>query len=194
MVTASYDLRFLSAGLERLESYLLSGDVYWAIGVSAPAGEPPYPQMTLGALLLANLRARARATLLMERAESERLGIQLDAIRSSWRVAWGKKATQEFRARLTLWRNFLEEYRKEPPAHYDRYLYEVGRRVMLNLLKDQTEELPATYVDLLDGLDGVLRVILIPGEFVWESELAASFPPEKFWFLYGNLPEVLSGA
>ena len=55
MPSPEYDLRYLKAGIEQLESYLLSSDVYWSIGTRAPAGETPYPQLTIGGLLLARM-------------------------------------------------------------------------------------------------------------------------------------------
>jgi hypothetical protein len=44
-------------------------------------------------------------------------------------------------------------------------------------------------VDLLNGLDTLLRAVIVPGEFVWDSVLAPSFPQETYWYLYGQVPE-----
>jgi len=35
-----YDLRYLSAGLEILEKYILSDEVFWPINANPPGGEP----------------------------------------------------------------------------------------------------------------------------------------------------------
>ncbi len=43
-----YELRYLRAGLEMLEDYIQSSELYWSIGISARQGQTPYPQMTLG--------------------------------------------------------------------------------------------------------------------------------------------------
>lgn len=186
---AEYDLRFLRAGLERLESYLLSTEVYWAVGIAALPGEAPYPQLTLGALLLARRRAQTLAGASAESAEAQRLAFQLEATRQRWQVAWARKAAVEFQARLSLWRNFIEDYRQEPENHYNRYRYEVGRRVMLQLLAEDAGVLPEAQAALLSGLDAVLSQALLPGEFAWEPALAQGFPQETFWYLYGRLPE-----
>lgn len=184
MPTAEYDLRFLQAGVGLLENYLLSNDIYWPIGVSAPAGSTPYPQFTLGALDLARLRLQATASTPEQRAELARLEEQMDATRSRWRVAWGKKAAAEFRARLTLWRDFLDEYREHPEANLDRYAYEAGRRVILHLLAGEAEDVPAAETSLLDGLDKFLRATSEPSGFVWDPELQPSFPSNPYWYLY----------
>ena len=187
MPSAEYDLWYLRAGIDQLESYLLSNEIYWPIGVIAPAGEPPYPQLTLGNLLLARQRAQETAVTPTQRAELNRLNNELEATRSRWRVAWSQKAQAEFHARLNLWRNFVEEYRKDPSAHYDRYTYEVGRRVLLQLLEPESESIPKAEQDLLTGLDEVLKAVIVTGEFIWDDELASGFPQGVYWYLYGQV-------
>lgn len=189
MATAEYEIRYLRAGIEIGEKYLLAKDIYWPVGIRAPWGEPPYPQLTLGGLFLALKRAAALEKTQPQQAELDDLSMQLDALRSRWRTAWGKKASAEFRARLVLWRDFLEEYRQQPAANGDRYPYEVGRRVMLDLLQEDALDLHPAQVDLLDGLDLLLKAILVKGDFVWDVALQGSFPAAKYWYLYGRLRE-----
>lgn len=187
MPSFEYDLRYFQAGLEQLENYLLAKDLYRSIGVRAPSGEPPYPQLTPGGLLLALARMGAMADTSAQRNRLDEAQRSLDELRTRWRVAWGKKATADFHARRKLWSDFLNEYCDQPGAHYDRYPYEVGRRVQLNLLAPETLDLPAAEQQALTALDRILRIVLNPGDFIWESRLAASFPEPDYWFLYGNL-------
>jgi hypothetical protein len=189
MPTFEYDLRYLQAGAGQLEAYLLAGELYWPIGVNPPKGQPPYPQLTPGGLLLARQRLGAIAETPAQQAELTRLEQRLEALQAHWRMAWGKKASQDFHARLKLWRNFLEEYREKPSAHYDRYTYEVTRRVQLHLLAPEAVDLPLAETQALDGLDQLLRAVFRSGSFVWEERLAAGFPPAIFWYLYGRLRE-----
>ena len=60
MTSAVYELGYLKAGIEILEDYLLSDDLYWAIGASPPPGEPAFRQLTLGGLLLSEQRLLGR--------------------------------------------------------------------------------------------------------------------------------------
>lgn len=189
MVNFEYDYRFLKAGLEELEKYLLSQEVFWPLSLHAAVDQAPYPQMTLGWLLLAYRRAKALARNPDENADIERQCQKLEEIRARWRTAWAQKARREFRNRLNLWRDFLEEYHKETETHFDRYGYEVGRRVLLQLLLGEAEELPEADQEMLDGLDEWLRTIIHPGEFTWQGELIETFPKETYWFLYGSLPK-----
>lgn len=196
-MNADYDLRYLEAGLDQLEGYLLSRDIYRPIGIQSYPGETPYPQLTLGWMLLSRLRARASVQTASQKSELERLSQGLEATRTRWRAAWSNKAQAEFRARLNLWRDFLEDYRDNPEANIDRYAYEVNRRVLLHLLADEADSLPSADIQALQGLDLLLRAVFQPGEFVWQAPLAASFPQPTFWYLYGqlkgqieNLPDV----
>jgi hypothetical protein len=187
MPSFEYDLRYLQAGIDQLEAYLLAKDLYWPVGISAANTETPYPQLTISGLLLSLQRLRAAARTPEQQATFAEVERKLDEIRSRWRVAWEKKAAQDFHARLNLWRDFLEDYRDRPSAHYDRYPYEVGRRTQLELLNDSAGEIPAAEQEMLNGLDGLLRSVFKPGEFVWEDYLAPSFPHQPFWYLYGSI-------
>jgi hypothetical protein len=186
MSIAEYELGYLNAALTVLDDYLLSEDVYWSLAATPPSGFSSYPNLTLGTMLLMLRKLEARVLIPDQKAEMERIEGQINRSQSQWKSAWEKKAGREFPARLTLWRNFMEEYRHDPENNADRYAYEVNRRVMLALL-DLTAEPQAAELELLGGLDRILRTVLVPGEFIWEEELARGFPAESFWYLYGLL-------
>lgn len=179
-----YDLGYLRTGVPQLEGYLLSKELYWPIGASPPVGMPPYPQLTLGGILLSLAKLSARVLTTEQTRELSHLRTELDAAHSHWQVAWEQKAQREFHARLSLWRDYVEDYRQNPPEQADRYAYEVSRRVMLELLSREARTLPQTEVELLAALDKVLQAKLLPGKFIWEDQLAGAFPPETYWYLY----------
>jgi hypothetical protein len=187
MPSAEYDLRYLQAGVPVLEDYILSSDLYWPAGVSALFGEPPYPQLTLGGLMLATTRTQAHTLTATQSPQLDSLTAQIATIRSRWRTAWGKKARAEFHWRLNLWRDFLAEYRESPGENFDRYAYEVTRRVQLHLLRLDAEGIPSEEITLLDSLDRLLNAVFQPGEFIWEPELSSGFPTQAFWYLYGKV-------
>lgn len=187
MPDIEYDLRYLEAGLDGLDEYLHSDEVYWPLQAASLPGEPAFPQLTLDGLLLSSARLRARQLNFQDEARFQRMQNELEAVRSKRRVAWEQKASRNFRARLTLWRNFIEEYRDEPEAHADRYAYEVTRRVQLELLKEDARQRTEADDDLLNLLDTVLQALLNPGDFIWDPDLEQGFPPSPYWFLYGWL-------
>ncbi len=189
MPSIEYDLAFLRAGIPELQGYLLSNEIYWPLGLATPQGERPYPRMTLGWLLLA--RTRAGGWGMTGNAPAQNGGLtalthEMDEIRNRWRIAWEKKAAQEFSSRLKLWANYLNDYRGDKANHTTQYPYEVQRRVILHLLSYETDQLPPTELDLLKGMDGFLKAVLQAGGFVWEQDIASAFPPATFWYLYGT--------
>jgi hypothetical protein len=190
MPTIEYDLTFIQAGVADLEHYLLSNDLYWQTGQAAPHGEPPFPSLTLGALLLSARRLSERRLSAEQSHRFQSSSVQIETSRTRWRVAWEKKAAREFHARLGLWRDFLGEYRASPAAHASRYAYEVSRRVMLHLLTDEAWAISAEERQQLAALDASLGQALLPGGFLWDADLAPAFPAPTFWYLYGRLSEV----
>jgi hypothetical protein len=194
MSKVEYDLRYLKAGVEELEQYLLSSQLYWPVHVVTPTGETPYPRLTPGELLLAREKLITRSlppgyndeVTSPVQAKIDRLEGDFEVIRSKWRGNWGKKAAQDFSSRLALWRNFLGDYRKVPDDQAPFYAYEVRTRVILQLLEPEAVGIPAAELDMRTGLDTLLRAILVPGEFIWETALEAGFPKADYWYLYAQ--------
>lgn len=185
MTSIQYEQGYLEAALALLEEYLLSPEVYWSLRAAPPEGGSSYPSLTLGNVILA-LR-RLRGMLGNEEFATHALSDRIHTLRTKWQVAWEQKAVHEFQARLTLWRDFLEDFRRFPEENKDRYKYEVQRRVLLELLEEEAGTLPDTFLELLQGLDQVLRYHLVRGSFIWEVKLESAFPDERFWYLYGDL-------
>jgi hypothetical protein len=173
MPTLAQDLSYFQAGMESLEAYLLSEELFWPLSGNLA-------RLTLGGMLLAGKRLEARA----EAGEWLPLAARLDAVRSKWRSAWERKATREVHARLDLWNNTLEEFRQNSdPGVYSQ---QVQWRVMLQLLGGGFL-IPPHDLEALSGLDAILKSLWLPGAFVWEADLSAAFPEPDYWFLYGKL-------
>jgi len=190
MKTYDYDLRYLQSGVGELENYLLSEDIFWPVDIRPPAGEPGYPQLTLGGLLLARKRLTAYNKSPKQATDVDKITAAMDTVRSNWRVAWERKAARSFGVRLKMWRDFIEEYRHGPLDNADRYAYEVRLRTMLALLKTEGGGQVSAEVDLLALLDKFLDNVMIPNGFVWEPELQMGFPENIYWYLYGRLPSM----
>ncbi|MCW5876937.1 MAG: hypothetical protein KIS85_08665 [Anaerolineales bacterium] len=158
-------LRFLQDGLAELKDYLLSGELFWNIGGNQ--------QLTVGNLLLAEAFLRGADQLPAEDAK------QLAALQKEWRSAWDKKANREFTSRLRQWTHYLRELGDRPPQHADYYPSEVRLRALLELLAQTAE-----HREQLAAADSVLRSLTAASDFVWGQAAAASFPSNKYWFLY----------
>lgn len=193
MPTIDQDLRYFSAGVDEMQSYLLSDHLYWPLDVKTRAGETAFPNLTLGNLLLVRARLEARPRTLEQDSQLGELLLKLEQVRGQWRTAWSKKAERSLRSRLELWGDYLDEYRRSPESQADRYGYEVQRRVMLELLLPEADHVAEAIPALIRTLDGMVRAFLVAGDFIWEAELQAGFPRERYWYLYGRLGDRLVG-
>ena len=100
----------------------------------------------------------------------------MDTIHNHWMVAWEKKATRAYLARLNMWRNYLEEYQELPETHADRYPYEVRLRAFLTLIEKDRGKIDTDAGESLLALDNFLRAVLTPGNFIWGDEIKSEFP------------------
>ncbi len=191
MKSFEYDLRYLQAGLDGIEDYLLSDELFWPMSANPPEGAPAYPRLTLDGLLLSKERLLAYPTPAAQEEQRQQIISDLDRVRSKWRVAWGKKAGRCFSARLRMWGDFLEEYRQNIQDNADRYAYEVRLRVMLQLILPDVGEQKQAEVALLSGQDGYLQSVLEKDGFIWEAEVQKGFPEYIFWYLYGFLKPIV---
>ncbi len=187
MLTAEYDLRYFKEAIDNLEEYLLANELYWPLQISSPRGQPPYPQITPGSILLARKRLEATAQLGVDLAEAQALEVQFVQVITQWRSAWEKKCRKDAGARLRMWSDFIDDYNHAPGANLDRYAYEVTRRVQIHLMENYTGPLPGGEFELLSALDGILHAVLLPGKFVWDAVLQPAFPESTYWYLYGEL-------
>jgi len=188
MKSFEYDLRYLLSGLDVLEAYLLSDEVFWPMSAIPPEGAPDYPRLTLGGMLLARKRIAAYPATNPQEVQRQQVISNLEGVQSKWRVAWETKARRSFSVRLRMWRDYIEEYRINPQENADRYSYEVRLRVMLTLLISESGRRQQAEIDLLSGLDGYLKSKLEMNGFVWEPQIQSGFPANNYWYLYGNLP------
>ncbi len=170
MPTPKIDQNYIETALPELKNYLLSDILFYPL-----MGQ--LPRLTIGGLLLAQRRLWAG-----------NLGTHLDpklaTLRDKWRAAWEKKSARELDARLTLWRNYLNDYRADPENYAADYKHEVRWRVIIELLLAEVDQIPAEII----ALDELLRVKFIKGKFLWDKNLQSQFAQDKFWFLYGKLP------
>ena len=175
------DHTYFRAGLQELEAYLLSAELFWPL-----AGSADLPRLTIGGLMLAGKRLQARATSPAGQAELAELEGRLGIQRLRWGAVWERKARREAHARLALWRDFLGDYQDSPEIQGDAYPEQVQSRVVLHLLGKDLPTPPPEY-STLDVLDQLVRTAWLPGGFIWETDLAPAFPAAEYWFLYGKL-------
>jgi len=189
MSSAAFDFRYLKAGIHEVEPYLLSKNLFWPLSSPPPAGEPQYPRLTLGGLLLSDARMRARYLHPSQTHDLESLESMLDHWRMTWRTSWERKAQREFKSRLRQWDLYLNELVYKPEVHIPYYDNEVRIRVLIELLLPEINLIEDEFTNKLLNLDGFLKSNLVPGEFIWEDELKSGFDNNVYWYLWG-MPEI----
>jgi hypothetical protein len=180
-----YEVRYISAALDELENYLLSDELFWPLVFRAGSLDQSYPRLTLGGLLLAKQKITSNYVPQLNIPIHKYL-LEIDMMRQKWQIMWGKKAHREWQSRLNQWKNYLNELRQSPEKHIDYFPYEVRWRVILELLGNDYSQIPEEEIELLRGMDLMLKALFVPGEFIWEASLQTAFPEPKFWFLYGK--------
>ncbi len=180
----SYCQNYLQAGIDNLENYLLSDNLYGNLGVSSYLGQS-YPSLTLGSLLLHQKYAGCLAETESQRLSYQEIETQFNVLRTRWRVAWERKAAWEFESRLEQWGHMLNEIRDEPHENNPYYQYEVRNRVMLSLLGSEISKIDPAYLEQFESQDLLLRMMLEPGDFIWDIDLVPAFPQTGYWYLWG---------
>lgn len=183
------DWEFLRAAVPDLQRYVLSADLYSPLRLTAPTpGSIRTPQLTIGNVALSLLRLSALPLSAQQKAQLSDMAGQINAVKEAWRANWAKKATQEYTSRLNLWQQYLSELRGDPQQQSARYANEVRQRAILDLLSDEMlDGIPPHEVEQVTMLDTILRGLTKTGPFVWEPEVAASFPQDRFWYLHVSL-------
>jgi hypothetical protein len=169
--------------LRDLEEYLKSDALYWHVAEPNPLGSH-MPQLTIGALLEAQVRAAAGgadvAMLTAARAQHDR-------IRAAHPALYVGKAIHELHSRLDAWKaNLADDSRKTKVF----YAQDARVRAKIHLLENALRaDTPAELKQYREQLDLELFEVFVPGEFVWDARLQAAFPKDPCWWLYGHLLE-----
>jgi hypothetical protein len=169
--------------LRDLEEYLKSDVLYWHVAEPNPLGSQ-MPQLTIGALLEALVRAKAggadASTLVAARAQHDR-------IRAAHPALYVSKALHELHSRLDAWQANLDDEGRKTKVFYAQ---DVRVRAKIHLLEQALgPDTPSELQRQREQLDQDLYEVFVPGEFVWDVRLQAAFPKDPCWWLYGHLLE-----
>lgn len=190
MLNAERELAYLREAVPLIKNYLLSREPAWQLpGISGDAGQP-FSMLSIGPILLMLSRLKARdlkGKALAELGEYEEKIFQ-NKIHNE--ISWKKKVGLDITSRARLWQAFLDDYHSDPQTAATSYSSAVAQRVILQLLWDELDDsgiLVAPLQFMLQNMDAALRLIHLPGDFIWEHQLHSGFPKETFWYLYGKL-------
>ncbi len=192
MIDLERDLQVAEAMAADLKAYLLSNNLYWTLSVRGSKSHL-FPKGTLGGLFLRLHRLDALSNQLSPeqvqrlRQAQEEAETHLD----QWAIQAEKRAVREIKARLGLWRAYLEEVLDKPRAYIAEYPSQAEGRTALVFLFD----FAGRAVDgqglrsQLEKLDRNLTKQANDSDFVWDEALQPAYPREAFWWLY-VLPKI----
>jgi ubiquinone biosynthesis protein UbiJ len=187
------DAALCEAMADELDDYLKSSQLFWEPDRRWPGGAK-LPKLTLGGLLLALRRLET----LRDRLDPDwsraltRAGQELAFQKSHWRVRCQAKLARDLRSRLDTWAWYLDDCEAQGESAIVHYARQVETRVKIELLLDEVAQIKLDVRDERQRqrvLDERLRADWRPGDFCWLEALAAGFPPERFWYLWGWLVE-----
>jgi hypothetical protein len=166
-----------------LEEYLKSDVLYWHVAEPNPLGSH-MPQLTIGALLEALVRAEASHTETQSLAVARALH---DQIRAAHPALYVSKAIRELHSRLDAWKADLGDSGRKTQGVYAQ---DVRVRAKIYLLEQALgADMSAELKLQREHLDQELYEVFVPGDFVWDPHLQAAFPQDPCWWLYGHLLE-----
>jgi hypothetical protein len=186
VLSIEQNLSLLERIVEEFETYILSTQVFWAIDHSG-ISDTPLPRLTLGGLQLSlnELTAQKAQMNPHQAMRYDRLFQKLEGYRSKWQATIEKKAIQELRTRINLWKAYLSDL-EEKPEWIENYPREVLLRVMIDLLLiliGSNPEIEAE-IQMIKKLDLRLHDFIVPGKFILDDSLQPVYPQEKFPYLY----------
>jgi hypothetical protein len=187
MHPTEYNLDLLQEVLEDIEPFLLSPELFWPITAKPPKGSPPFPNLSLGGLLLTEDELIAQKDRMNpeQAARYSRLRLKRQGVWRKWLSTIQRKAVREMAMRCNLWRSYVVELEDQEKVKYD-YPQEVRHLVMFERLADtagkqpEAQELRESIRLLDDRLMGVTQT----SEFIWDEQLGAIYPKRSFWFLF----------
>jgi uncharacterized protein YukE len=174
-----YENKYLAEGLEQIKPYLLSGELFWNLNLASPRDRAPYPQMTLGNLLISAHILGCEGS-----GAARELLNAFWATKQEWSIAWEGKAAKEYSYRLKQWGRAIEDFRDSRNPGVGALANELRGRTALVLLEREVAGEDLKRLGSLQTLDNVFLSLSKEGDFVWDEELRECLEIEPFWFLY----------
>jgi hypothetical protein len=184
------DTALCAAMADELEAYLKSDILFWEPSRRQP-GSLSLPKLTVGGFLLA-IRRLGTLKDYLDPNQRDVLMCAEDELarqRSQWQRRYQNKLSRELRSRQDAWAWYLDDVRQQSESAIAHYAHQVETRVKTDLLLEELRNIGSDIDASLTrqaGLDRRLGAFFTVGEFCWIEELAAGFPPDRFWYLWGQ--------
>jgi hypothetical protein len=187
------DAALSAAMADEIKDYLKSDVLFWEPDRRRPGGAQLL-KLTIGGLLLAMRRLETlRDHLNPDQLRAlARAGRELAFQKREWRGRFQTKLARDLRSQLNAWAWYLEDCEGQGESAIVHYPRQVETRVKIDLLLDEANGVELDVQESRQrqiALDRQLRADFLPGDFCWLDPLAAGFPQDRFWYLWGRPSE-----
>ncbi len=180
------DLRILEEMVTQLPAYMGSEVMFWNLYAAG------MPMLTLGGCFMRQHRLSALADLL-DGDEKMRLQTAVTSLAekiASKTVRVEQKATEEIFIRARQFGAYLKELQEEDGDTRTGYGTAVESRLIIEILVDKLGKRPyqldSSIPNRINSLDTLLKMRWQPDDFIWPSAWTKAYPPDQFWWLYGQ--------
>ena len=181
------DLEIAEAEAAELEQYIVREDVYRTLIVRSSSGDQNI-RMT-GGDLLARLHRLQHERAALDANQQSRLDAaqqQTDSTIYAYKTRFHQRLHREMKARLNTLKWFFDECGPEDRQRCRaQYPFEMRNRQRIEeILKQVGSDLPEELKTGLRKIDGQIKAIAQPSEFIWSTQVKNAYPRETYWYLY----------
>ena len=181
------DLTILERMVAEMPGYLRSDATHWIM-----TKDDNMPSLTIGGCLMRYFRLQTLRDQVDE-AGQEQLATavaKLDELFAKHVVRSEHRMHQEIHARLNQWLGYLSHMSSSKIADRDYYATIVDTRVVVQAMVDKMRPSPyrldGGVLEELTAVDNNLKGRWEIGSFVWDQVWQPAYPPETYWWMYGN--------
>lgn len=179
------DVRALSEMAAALTPYIYGDDLYGTMLGTLP-------RLTVGGLLMRLQRLTAiRSGLSAAQQQAiAQAQSQLDQVRKDWPVAYEGKLERELPSRIQAYGELLKECTDDARRCADSYPSEIEKRVIIESLLAEAgahNVLAPQIASQVRNMDGVLKKVTGPSDFIWDKRLEPAYPRDPYWYLYATV-------
>lgn len=184
MQDREWALAYCQETAELLDRYLEDDSLFITLSLSYGGG---LARGSIGGLLEYQARLAAGDLSSEQRAVLEKSVQRYESARRMRGEAFQQKVEKELKSLLNTWAWYLDECKEDRQRCAADYVNQVWRRTRIHVLQQAVAALPAALAGQLARLDGRLRELFRPGDFVWDAEVRPFYSEAEYWWLYGGL-------
>ena len=187
-VDPDVDLTVLEEENTELQAYIVGNELYRTVHVRTAEVDQTV-QMSGGDLLTRIFRLAGEADRLTPDQQRRFTKVRTEAEHTiySLRSRFHELLNRELKARLDALNWFLDDAAADPKRARSEYPFEIRNRQRIEIIAQQLDNnMEPALKQQLQRVDGRIRTLAQPTDFIWDKRLEPIFPRNPFWYLYVN--------